>query len=233
MGMFGGKKKRKAGVDENDFDDFDDFNDSANDMDDGGDFDNDVMDDDDEATPVRKKKGRRRTGGGSKSGGAGVAGGLPVLLGILAAVVILFFAITAIFGPRRGECKQLIAQFEEGCQTLNINEIAGCFKPSIRNGILAATAIGGMVTDSDSDEVLSNLLDTIGGGFGQMTQGTGMKPSELFKAIQITPKRYSLPGFTRTVKCEATYGMFTAYINFTIEKKNGEAYISNVEYIQE
>ena len=103
---------------------------------------------------IRKKKSRRRKSGGRKAG-SGIITVLPVVLGILVAVFVIYLGAMAILGPRRGECKQLIARFEEGCQTLNVNEIAYCFKPATRNTILAFTTIGGVVTDSSSEEVLA------------------------------------------------------------------------------
>lgn len=237
--MFGKKKKRKAMVDENEFDDYDSFDDSENEFDSGdADTYDDPIDEYDEEEPAAKSKKRsgRKPGkgkGGKRTGGSGIAEILPVVLGILIAGFVLYLGVMAIFGPRRGECKKVISQFEEGCQTLNVDEIAYCFKPSTRNAILAVTAIGGAVTDSSSEEVLVNLLDVIGGGLGQITQGSDMKLSELFKIIDIEPKRYGLPGLKRDVRCKATYGVFTAYIKFTFEKKDGEVYITNLEFEKE
>ena len=234
--MFG-KKRRKASVDENEFNDDDPFNDSENDFatDDTGYNDDplDAFDEDDNPEEYgkvkRKKKGGRRKSGGKK-GGAGIIEILPVALGILVAVFVLYLGAMAIFGPRRGECKELVAQFEEGCQTLNVNEIAYCFKPATRNAILAISTIGGMVTDTPSEELLANVLNAIGGGIGQITQGSDMELSELFKIIRIEPKRYGFPGLKRKVRCKASYGAITAYINFTIQKKDGEVYIENLEF---
>ena len=234
--MFG-KKRRKASVDENEFNDDNPYNDSENDSatDDTGDNDNPLDafeegDDPEESSKgKRKKKSRRRKSGGRKAG-SGIITVLPVVLGILVAVFVIYLGAMAILGPRRGECKQLIARFEEGCQTLNVNEIAYCFKPATRNTILAFTTIGGVVTDSSSEEVLANMLDAIGGGIGQITQGSDMKLSELFRLIRIEPKRYGFPSLKRTVRCKASYGSIDAYINFTIQKKDGEVYISNLEF---
>lgn len=235
--MLFSKTKKKAAIDENEFDEYDTYDDIDNSFDNDNDSLNDFLnepddDDDGEAPPRRTGRGKKgpKRGSGKKSGIAEV---LPVILGVVVAAAVIFLVVTAIFGPRRGECNALINQFEEGCQTLNVNQIAGCFKPSIRNAIYAATAVGGMITDSDSDEVLANLLDVVGGGIGQITQGSDMKLSELFKVIEIEPKKYSLPGFKRKVRCKASYGMVTTYINFTIEKKEGEVYISSLEFIKE
>lgn len=229
--MFG-KKRRKAYIDENDFDGNDPYDDSDNEFDTGDDDANDnTADSFDDDVPVKNGKGRRKNG--RRKGGSGILEALPVVLGILVACFVLYLGAMAVLGPRRGECKQLIAQFEEGCQTLNVNEVSTCFKPATRNTILALATIGGMVTDTPSEELLANMLDAIGGGIGQITQGSDMKLSELFKVIEIEPKRYGLPGLKRTVRCKASYGVLNAYINFTIQKKDGEVYISSLEFEKE
>jgi hypothetical protein len=58
-----GKKRRKAYIDENDFDENDPFDDSENDFDTGDDDANDNMADSfDDDVPVKSSKGRRKSG---------------------------------------------------------------------------------------------------------------------------------------------------------------------------
>ena len=60
-------------------------------------------------------------------------------------------------------------------------------------------------------------------------KGKKMKITDIFKTITIEPVKYGFPGKRRVVKCRCSILGIEQYVNFTIEKANGECYIADAE----
>ncbi len=179
------------------------------------------------------------TGGGNVGGGRGGSrnhGGFgKVLIPIVAVLVVVILAGSiygALVGATRGQCKQVLETFEDGCNELDFMKIADVIDPSYRNAIKAIAMVASGALSSDAVEQLAQLIDKATGGFlSQAANGEGL--SNVLRSVKIEPMRFGLPGKSRVVKCKVSAGVFSAYINVTIKKKHREAYIAKIEIAKE
>lgn len=172
------------------------------------------------------KKNKRSGGAGkSKSGGAG-----KTILIILACVILTGFVIGIVRSPSRSQCKEIVAQFQTACNDMNVNEILGCMNPTIANPLKAVVMIGGAVTSTDTNEILGDILGALGGGTETITSGSGLDLTSAFRAMDLKVTSCGFPSKTRKVRCKATFGVFSQYLNIYVSKKYGEPYISKITF---
>ena len=171
-------------------------------------------------------------GGGKRSGGKKNSGGIgKILIPIAVVLVIVIVAgsiISSMIGPTRGDCKEVLETFEDGCNELDFLKLADVVDPTYRNAIKAILITVSGVLPDDVVEKVAEIIDNATGGFlGQAANGSGL--ANVMRSVKIEPMRFGMPGKSRVVKCKVTAGVFDAYINVTIKKKNKECYIAKVE----
>lgn len=158
--------------------------------------------------------------------------GAPVVLIAIALVLVVVIAagsiIGAIVGPTRGECKELLEDFEEGCREMDLYKLVNCIDPRFRTAANFALLAGDTLTGDSLDTVLQTLDNAMGGTLSEAADGTSQTLENTIKSIRIKPIRYGLPGKDRVVQCKVTVGVFEQYVKVTIRKKHREAYIANV-----
>lgn len=148
---------------------------------------------------------------------------------IIVAVIIAASTISSALGcPSKKQCQEVIEDFQESCNSLDAEGILDCLDPTIANPLKAALFVGSVVTSSTTD-ILTSILEAVGGDVLSFTDGTDMDLSSAFEVLTIEPKRFGLPKKSRKVRCKVTIGTITQYMNIYVAKKNGDAYISKVE----
>ena len=157
---------------------------------------------------------------------AKLAGVLVPILIIIAIGGAVYFGYSFITGPRRGECKELLHEFEQASNKLDLDEMAECLEPSLCNKIKAALLVTKMITKQDMNDLVGLIVESIGSGLIPDTGDTTLEVSDILKTISIEPVKYGFPGKTRVVKCKVSIAGITEYVNFTIKKENGDVYIA-------
>lgn len=149
---------------------------------------------------------------------------------ILTILLILFLCsqITGlIVSPGRSACREIISQFQTACNNLDVNAMVGCLKPSMTNNLLK------LGTAAAGDAALDTVLNLVGSGLDTVGLGSETTVEELFKTIQLEPKRFGFPGKTRCVKCKATFAGMTQYVNIYVTKYYGDAYITKISFLKD
>ena len=217
MGLFGSKKKSSDPDD--DFFGFDDNGGSDSFLQDssGGSI---SFDDD---PPVKKKK----------KFGSGILGILLAAVIVIAVICGAYLGFSSIMGPGKRECREILNEFEYGCNNLDISAIAECLEPNLSNKIQAAVLVTKVITKQDANELLSMVVEGLGVGLIPDTGDTTLDVSDLLKSISIEPVRFGFPGKTRVVKCKVSFAGISQYVDFTIRKAHGEAYIAKAALAKE
>lgn len=183
---------------------------------------------------ARKQPSGYRTGssGAQKRKSSSGAGSriLAVIVVILLLGIVGSTAKGLILSPSRSECKEMVADFQTACNTLDTNDILNCLKPSIANPLRIALGIGSMVTSKSSEEILENILEALGGGLSELTNNSELSIQNVFELIQIEPVKISFPKKTRKVKCRANIVGLEKMIYVYVTKEGGKAYISKVAF---
>lgn len=150
---------------------------------------------------------------------------VPILV-IIAIIGAVFFGYASITGPRKGECKEVLNNFERACNKLDLNEMADCLEPSLCNKIKAAILVTEVITNQDVNDLAGLIVEGIGAGFIPDTGDTTLEVSDILKTISIEPVKYGFPGKTRVVKCRVSVAGITEYVNFTMKKADGDVFIA-------
>lgn len=134
----------------------------------------------------------------------------------------------------KSECKELIQDFEEACNELDVQGILNCIDPKVSDPIKTVVAIGGIVTDN-VDQYLEDIMSGIG---KELTDAVGSNGTteDVLASIQLEPKKYSLKQKEGTVRCVAIFevnGMdITKTLNISVVKKNDEWYVSGISIVE-
>ena len=159
-------------------------------------------------------------------------GGGKTVLAVLAVVILLAVAgstvLGVIYSPTRGQCKEIVADFQAACNKLDTNGIIDCLKPSVANPLRIALGIGSVVTEKSSDEMLESVLEALGGGLGDLTNNSGLSIQSIFEMMEIEPIKFGFPDKTRKVKCKANICGLEQNIYISVTKVSGEVYITKV-----
>lgn len=159
----------------------------------------------------------------SRSSGKGL------LIAIIVIVVVIFGG-GALLGPTMGQCREVIGDFQDACNDMDASEMLGVLKPTIANPLRLALFAGGAITDTDTSEILPQILDAFGGGFSEITDLTGMAIEEAMKQVKIRPYLYGFPGPSRKVSCKVTVAGMEMYMKITIRRYHFEPYIAKVQF---
>lgn len=149
---------------------------------------------------------------------------------LIPAIVLILVLITgggtiyiSFKSPSREESRKVIEQFQVACNELKITEIVRCMEPSLRDSLVVqGAAILG-------DEILEEVLDTLGSGIGLISGEEDMDLTEVFETLKLEPKKYGWPRRTRCVKCKASFVGITKSVKIYVRKEDGEVYIEKVE----
>lgn len=158
---------------------------------------------------------------------------LPVILAVIVCLIVAGAVAGFVRSPSRGQCRDIVEDFQTACNNMNVNGILDCLNPKIANPLKAVVLIGGAVTSTDTNEVLGNILGELGGGVDTITQGSGLDITEAFRTMELKVTGCGFPAKTRKVRCRATFGIFTQYLDIYVTKRNGEPYISKVAFAKE
>ena len=186
--------------------------------------------------PVKKKKQltKKKTMPVSNSGGTAVkrkkSSGNGGAIGLILAVILIVIAVggiyTVIKSPSKSQCDEIITEFQESCNNMNISGVIGCLKPSLINtGLQLGTSVVG------KDDIMSIFSSF--GGLDEMGEGTGLDVEELFQMMKLEPKRYGFPSKERKVVCKVSFGAFSQYVNLYVGKMYGDPYISKLRFYKE
>ena len=154
-----------------------------------------------------------------------------IVIAVLAAVCLL---VGYAKSPTRWQCKEVIEQFQEGCNDLDAVEIINCLHPTVAATLNTVLLLGGAVSSLAPSDMLKQVFQALGGNLETVTQqvsGEGMDTVSAFESISIKPVRYGMPQAKRKVRCKATFGgAVSIYMNIYISKEEGEAYISKISF---
>ena len=231
MALFG-KKKNNIPLDGDEFgvDSFDSSSDFNSDFSDSNDFAQDPFgggSDFGDNSSFETEDGAKKTSKGSKGGKAGMI--LAVVGIVLAIAAAAFLIVTAIIGPRRGECKELIGQFQTSCNKLDLNGIAECLDPRIGNKIKAGLMVLQVATDTSQNELLEEVVELIGNDALNNTLGGETDLVSGFEALEIYPESYGIPWKSRDVRCSVSLVGFEEEMIFTITKRHGKVFIEQID----
>ena len=156
---------------------------------------------------------------------------IPAIIAVIILVGVIGSIVTGIlYSPTRGECKEIVSDFQTACNELNTTNILNCLKPSVSNPLKIALGIGSVVTSQSSDEMLESILEALGGGLNDITNNTNLSVRAIFETMEIEPKRISLPGKTRKVTCKAIISGLQQKVYIYVTKESGDVYISKVAF---
>lgn len=157
---------------------------------------------------------------------------LLAIVAVLIVVALLYTGVCSVMGPRHGECKYVITEFQEGINELDAKRFINVLDPRIKR-IVQVIFIGvESATDIDISNAFEQALNTLCSGM--LPSETGEPVTDLLKQIEIVPVNYGIPGLTRSVKCKVQFdGVTYKYIRIKIKKFEGEPYISSISLIKD
>ena len=169
------------------------------------------------STPKRSKK---------SSVGAG-----KIIAVILLIVVIGTGVAGFVISPSRGQCNDIIDQFQVACNNMDITGMVSCMKPSLVTTIATVGSLAGNAVFS-SETVSEFISSFVGGNYSSVSSETGMKADEMFKNIRLEPKKYGFPSKTRKVRCKASFGAISAFVDIYVTKVYGDPYIVKFRFVR-
>lgn len=152
-------------------------------------------------------------------------GGLLPLIGIFFAICLVGSVIVGVIvSPSRNQCEEIIEDFQFSCNRLDANGVVRCMKPSL---ITTALNIGTAIAGDEATEAITQVL---GSGIDMMGIGSEETIESLFQTMEITPKKFGLPKKTRKIRCKASFGVVSQYVDIYVTKYEGDVYITKVKF---
>lgn len=234
MGIFG-KKNKQVSYDYGNYDgegtdDYeaaygDAIDDAYGTYSDGGDYDET---DDSYNTPGNGKNNKQ-----SKKGKKSFdPKSLLVVVITIVVIALIYVGVSSIIGPRTGESKEVIAELQEGVNTLNPDKFINVLEPKTKRIVQVVFAGLKSATDIDLSDAFAQALNMI---CSNIIPSDSEEPlTDLLKKVEIVPVSYGLPGITRSVKCKIQFdGVTYAYVRINLKKLSGETYISKIVRIKD
>lgn len=156
---------------------------------------------------------------------------LPVIIGAIVVIGLLYVGVSSILGPRTGECKETIAELQGGINELNPDRFINVLEPKTKRIVQVIFVTLESTTDIDLSNAFADALNSLCKGL--LPSDTGEPVTDLLKKIEIVPVTYGLPGFTRKVKCKVQFdGVTYKQIKITLKKYEGETYIKGITLLE-
>ncbi len=117
-------------------------------------------------------------------------------------------------GSKTNEIRNLMSEFENSCNKLDLNSMLNCINPKVADGVKLATGVLGIFSDKNTDELLDDLASVL-------LDEAPSNAKEFFSSIEMATDDIKIDGDTATAMAEIEY------------KISGEAYEENAvfEYI--
>ena len=156
---------------------------------------------------------------------------LLVIVGAIVVIGLLYVGVSSIWGPRTGQCKEVISELQGGINELNPDRFINVLEPKTKRVIQIIFVTLESTTDIDLSNAFSDALNSI--CRGMIPSDTGEPVTDLLKKIEIVPVNYGMPGFTRSVKCKVQFdGVTYKYIRIKLKKYEGETYIKGITLLE-
>ena len=144
--------------------------------------------------------------------------------------MLLYVGVSAIIGPRTGQCKEVIAELQTGVNNLDASKFVNVLEPKTKRIIQVIFATIKVTTDVDMANAFAQALNTLCSDF--LPSETQEPVTDLLKRIEIVPVNYGIPGITRKVKCKIQFdGVTYQYIRITLKKIEHETFIEKIVLI--
>ena len=228
-----GKKKKQVSYNQDNYDDgyADDYSASYQDtLDDA--YGSDPYDPNNDPYDIDNQPGGSSSGKKKKKKGSSDPKSLLVIVAALIVIALLYTGVCAVIGPRGGECKEVITEFQEGINELDAKKFINVLDPRVKRLVQVVFIGVESTTDIDVSNAFAQALNTL---CSDMLPSDSSEPvTDLLKKIEITPVNYGLPGKTRSVKCKVQFdGVTYKYIRIKIKKYEGECFISSISMIRD
>lgn len=115
---------------------------------------------------------------------------------VAALVLALSLCLTLCACGDKSEIKDTIEDFEEACQTLDLNDILDCLDPTVAEVVGGGAGLIGKLTGQSSEELLDSIVPALfGADFS----------SAFLQSIDIKVKDVAVNGANATAMCTVTY----------------------------
>lgn len=124
------------------------------------------------------------------------------LFSSLLVIVLSLALMVSLTGCKVGnnkDIKNLLAEFESSCNSLDFDAVLDCINPQISDKVNLALGLVGMFTDTDKDELFEKLA-----GF---LSKDDIKGAEFFSSIKIEVKDIAVEDKDATVSTIITYNI--------------------------
>lgn len=112
--------------------------------------------------------------------------------------IVLLISILSGCSSNDNKIKNLLSEFENSCNTLDLDAMLNCINPSIANPIKTGISLVGLFTDVNTDEILQQIGKAL-------TGNSGIGTNESFKSIQIEPIKIETSGDQATVTVKVSF----------------------------
>lgn len=224
MGLFR-KKKKSAKQDENGFEGeisteepFDNYEDPWESSENGNVYSDGNEEFEDYDTTKKKKKKKKAD-----------LSGVIAIFAVILIIGLLYLGFAFIVGPKRGNCKEVITEFQSSINTLDDKRFLAVLEPEMRRNIQVIFVTSTGSADTDLSLAFSQALDAVCSGLMQVDSDESLK--DTLNKMEVVPVNYGLPGMTRNVKCKVRYGDTEKTIRVSLQKYEGECLIKSVKIL--
>ena len=115
---------------------------------------------------------------------------------VAALVLAMSLCLTLCACGDKSEIKDTIEDFEEACQTLDLNDILDCLDPTVAEVVGGGAGLIGKLTGQSSEELLDSIIPTL---FGENYT------SEFLQSLEIKVQDVAVNENNATAMCTITY----------------------------